>query len=493
MKFILYTLALFLSSAAHAQILDWAFSTGYPSSTHVAALRQDMAGNIFLATNHDSSGAMLSSTIERRDEFQNVMWSQTFTGLNKITDMEMNSFGHPLICGWFIGDFIFGNDTLHSTPDASAFLVELDSSGHNIWTRIFNPIPGSDFKPVDMHIDNFDNIYLTATYSGLSPGFTSFHKLDMWGLPLQDEFNMSSDIRSFSHIIADDNGNVYLSGTCSNQAQFDSLTAPIGSYQNFLVMYDSQFNAQWLITRPYITFDDNNALSYDGLHLYWSFIEANSNADTIKLVKTDLNGQILLDKVGPLAGIFFPGITFTTDAQGNGLFVANIFSRLFLYRFDNQFNQLWNDTLYTSASGFPIDISLACYDSSFYISSKYYNDSLFVGPVLLLNPNAANFGSDLFVARWINDPTLGIKRPSFTTSFSAFPNPTNGIVRLTLKKTEGLLIVRNVLGAIVQNYSISDDREHVIDLSELNNGFYFIQFLEVDGTVLNSEKILLIK
>ncbi len=478
MKKIFYTCILLLTALqSFSQSFEWAYTTGYSNFNYVSSIKRDHVGDIYLASYKDSAGIILNTRIEKRNSSNAVLWNIDFQGGAVIRDIEINSQNHAVFAGSFSGELIAGQDTLRSPLIHSAFLIETFENGSYFWAVTFNPA-NDDFSPTDIFIDAADNIYLAAELAGsTSHGFCSFHKLDLWGVPMQDEFNDNTEVRTFTHIIADNAGNVYLSGTCGNFATFDSLVSdPSFSYQNFLVKYDSSFKAQWLITRSYITFDHNNGLGTDGQSLYWTFLEASSSADSIKLVKSDLNGQILIDQPGPLVGSFFPYINSGTDPGGNTLLTAAAFNKIYLYRYDNQFNLQWEDSLLAQVSGFAPLIQSACYDSSFYIGSRFYADSLYVGSILLTNSNATAFNAEVFFAKWSFQNNVSVLSPPGNMQLNVYPNPASKKINFYYPENKkATLTVKDLFGRSCYDRNIQFAGEYEIVLDGIKPGIYFVQ------------------
>jgi hypothetical protein len=492
---LIHAFILTISFQITAQSWQWAFTTGTIPRSQAVDLKQDQAGNFYLATFSDSASTRISTQFEKRNINQQVEWQKQITGNATITDLEINAANHAVITGYFLGSItIDGNNlTSFSPTEYSGFIFETDQLGVVQWVHDLNPVSG-DFKTNDLFISADGTMYLTSEVSG-SFGFCAFHKLDAQGNIVKNEFNNNFEDRTFSHILADDAGNVYLSGTCGNGATFDSINAdPLFSYQNFLVKYDSAFKAQWLAVREYITFDDNNGLSTDGQNLYWAFNNFTSGMDTIKIIKCDHDGQILNSIDGPLSNSFFPSIDFTVDRFGNGVLAANTFVRIFLFRYDNALNLTWQDTILTGTSGFPFNHGLSCYDSSFYLAAYYFSDTLMIDNFTLLNPNAAtNYPTDIFVAKWEYQSPVAISTiEEDNTSIITFPNPVKNELNIKISgfKKDALIKITDVMGNVV--YS-----EHIITsdlkIQNLNfcKGVYFVVMSDEKNNLITKKIVVM--
>ncbi len=481
-KLLVHVFILTISFQISAQSWQWAFTTGITPRSQSVAIKQDHINNFYVASFTDSVATRKSTQFEKRNVTQQIVWQKQIDGNATITDLEINAANDAVVVGYFSGTISIDGIVLtsFSPSDNSAFIFETNESGTIQWVHDLNPV-GGDFRTNDLYIASDGNMYLTSQVSG-SFGFCAFHKLNSQGNIIKNEFNNNFENRTFSHIIADDSGNVYLNGTCGNGATFDTINAnPAFSYQNFLVKYDSTFKAQWIITHEYITFDDDNGLSTDGQNLYWAFNDFILSIDTVRIIKCDHNGQVLNTINGPLDNAFFPAISYEADRFGNSVLVFNIYTRLYFYRYDNAFNITWQDTILTSTSGFPFNHGLSCYDSSFYFSSYYLNDTLMFDNFMLLNSNiGSNYPSDIFIAKWSSQTATAISHTEENNnSMILFPNPVRDELNIeNLKLTNQPVIkIFDAIGNVVYSGSATSSSLK-IQTSNFCSGIYFVVIMD---------------
>jgi hypothetical protein len=474
---LLVTLNMLFVYLSFAQDFQWAYTASLPLRSHTVAIKESPNKHYCLAVYTDSA-TYRKSTLFCNNSSQQLLWSKSFSGYVTISDVEVASDNSIIVVGSFKDSILVGPNWLYANPGfEEGFIVKYDENGSLQWSNLLNPFSDS-FIPTDLYIANDTLFYLTARHDGASASFCSFHRLNSNGVIDKSEVGGNIDVRSFTNIVTDTNGNVYLSGTCGSSAVFDSLHADINfSYQNYLVKYDSDFNAQWILCKQYITFDDNNKLNCVGNNLYWVFDDfSNLSGDTVKILKVNFSGQILASQNGQVSTAFFPGVAFDMDSQGNSILIEEAFVRLFITRFDSAFNVIWSDTVLTGASGFAQEIGLSCYDSCFYLSSLYYSDTLALGNLTIMNPNTTqNSPSDLFVTRWGYPAITSVAQIQNSNNLKIFPNPVDDKLQFNLNGEMAAydLQIVDISGRVVfWKQNMADKFLHVASLSP---GLYLLK------------------
>jgi PKD repeat protein len=70
--------------------------------------------------------------------------------------------------------------------------------------------------------------------------------------------------------------------------------------------------------------------------------------------------------------------------------------------------------------------------------------------------------------------SVGIKN-LFANNLKLFPNPTQGVVNVVLpNNSDAIIEITNTIGSIVYTEKVKNETQHKLNLSELNNGVYFI-------------------
>lgn len=478
-----FILILLIAGDATSQGYEWALTANKQFRPYAVAIREDHFGNLFLASITDTLNHRMYSEIELRDSHQQIVWQKRITGNISLADMEITDNNHAIVVGYFQDSISIDNFNFNNNSGANTGLIfEMDNTGSVIWVHEINPVNG-EFKPLDLFLSKNGLMYLTSDLNGGGSGSCAFHKLDNQGNIVQNKFpTFSSGIRTISHIIADTLGNIFVSGTCSSFATFDTISSnPDFAYQNFLVKYNNSFIAEWFVSKNYITFDNNNKLGTDGQQMLWAYNEMpDVNGDTVKVSKVEWNGTISSSFIGPLALSFFPGIDFSVDSSGNSILALEVFSRIFLYRFDPSFNLIWEDTLLTSNSGSPHYSGLIAYDSSFYLAAAYSTDSLVLDNFLLVNPNLLSLSaSDLFICKWgYNQISTEIPSTEFSDGFTLYPNPTMNHLYFRNSQSKQIefddISIHDNSGR--QLMHIHHPSTDYIDISDLKSGIYLLRY-----------------
>jgi hypothetical protein len=176
--------------------------------------------------------------------------------------------------------------------------------------------------------------------------------------------------------------------------------------------------------------------------------------------------------------------------------MADVFSRVYLFRYDQDFNIVWRDSIKTNSGGFSLYNGLSCYDSSFYISSMYFGDSLKIGQFDLLNPNAAaNYPSDIFTAKCGYQSTLSVDNISdYEHSILIYPNPAANELKIEtgITSADAKINIFNTLGEMVYNGLVTSMITS-LNTSQLPEGVYFIRLLNDTDKSIAQKKFLIIR
>ena len=320
----------------------------------------------------------------------------------------------------------------------------------------------------------------------------------------QEQFWIGTD---FGAQVADNN---------SSWITYDNTNGLVG---NQVKSIDEDENGGiWIGTSQGVSyFDGNSWISYSSPDLHWSGVNATA---------FDSNGDKWF--ASPLGGVtHFDGTTFTVYDTSNGLLSQNVTALLI----DNQDNK-WIGTgsgmsvLNASNTSFTqhtrmyimpppdtlnpvVDIAMDSYGR---IWAAIYVGYLAEGGVAMWNgnqwedfhvsdglvgPNVRGLSIDSEDNVWVATST-GVSKISFIPSslnsvsnynVEVFPNPSSGIITVSVDENLKNIEVYNVLGSLIHSEKIHFQNEISINLSHLSSGIYHL-VLRNENLVLNQKIII---
>ena len=208
------------------------------SAPNGSILTIDSAGNTYVAG--EAPVGFFDIQTAKYDSNGNQVWSATFDGgsVDQPTAIAVDSIGNTIMAG------ISGSP---SCVRSCIVVIKYDSSGNQLWSRLFNFGPGSTPNiATDLAVDSLDNIYVTG--AGSTPG-----AIDMITLKYDSNGNLQW-VRSI------DNGGVD-AGTALALAPGDEIlvtgrTRTATAADFVTIKYDSAGNTLWQASYDGIGRDD---------------------------------------------------------------------------------------------------------------------------------------------------------------------------------------------------------------------------------------------
>lgn len=221
-----------------------------------SAILTDQVGNVFIGGtyhgvgdfdpgssvfNIGTSSAAACVFVTKLDINGNLVWVRTTEGGSFTPDIAMvlDNSGNVYVTGGFVGITDFdpgpGTYTLTSTSIVSTniFIFRFNSTGNFNWAKMMNGGPGFG---ASITTDNGGNIYSTGKFAGtvdFDPGagtaelvYTGtadiyISKLSTAGIYLGSKMLGGNSESEGTGIVADANGNIYITGTFSSTVDFD--------------------------------------------------------------------------------------------------------------------------------------------------------------------------------------------------------------------------------------------------------------------------------
>jgi hypothetical protein len=536
-----------------SQTFSWAKDEGAAGYDYGMGLTTDNAGNIYMAGKYEQCAVFSGSTINCAANYNHDIYLAKYSPAGSLTWIRtaggtLGDYAHAVACdgnnnvviaGEIEGtstDVItfFGSTvTLNPVYDNDFMLAKYDLNGTLQWALREGGY-GSE-KAEGVCLDNSGNIYScghflqpitwngTTTTNGAGQEDCFIVKYDpngnfQWvrtiGGPGRDEVK---------GVVCDAAGNVYATGYYQDNCVFGTTTYSTNANSTyldiFLVKYDPNGNLVWVRTAGGLYDDaawsiamDNAGLIYvsgefnASMYFGTTQVVTNGNADVF-VACYDQNGNSIWAKGagGPLqdrargigtdgSNIFITGQFGISAAFGSTNLVAADSSDVF-------FASLSNSGTFLSASsvGGPADAPETLgFESGQDICAEASGNVYACGALL----NGGTFGSipfsgygktDAFLAK-INQ-MVGINTITNThqKNIHVYPNPSNGnfIIDFDEQVTAKYeLKVINCLGQTVDTKTNKGTSKTTMDLSDLENGVYFIEIRNDDKTI-STKKIII--
>lgn len=424
--------------------------------------------------------------IERRDTATLALVdSMTITGTTSILETENDAAGNLYLLGYANKTIKLGNDTVAA---GKHFLVKINAGLQTVWVN--DTIKGDMFAVSP----DATKIYVAGEHSGFS-GDLSIYKLNASGIISQTK--VLYDIGYIGDLTANDNGEVFFSGSCSGQtAQLDTVDASHNySYDLYYGKLSNDLTAEWIkimedftCPQPWLDIDANgNVLMYSTLNKSNTLGGFTLNAATGK--------EFIFASTTPAGVVNFandaPGATHSTKTLvGNGRGMAtmgNTAAIMILHGGNNDtinwsnnvqtISNIWGGQTeileYDISTGTPIMASYAPFNIYYYYRDIMYLDN---GDILITNGTGTD---SIMQITKLRAPSTNTVRTISRTTLKVYPNPSSGIVHFSQAISGGIY---NIVGKRLGNINNSS----TIDISALPSGIYYIK--TTDGSSIKLQK-----
>ena len=308
--------------------------------------------------------------LAKYDSVGNVIWAKSIIGTGVLgTSLAFSSNDDIYLIGEFRDSANFGDTTIYSSSynwQTEIFFAKYATNGDLIWVKRTNPpsIGNNDHEPVEIDIDNFDNIYITGRFQG-SASFDTINvtamggrdiflaKLDtsgsvVWVEQIWDNYTNSL----VSDMEIDPSGHIYLTGQFQYKIVFNGYTH-WGS--NNMEVYILKFNPNGMYS--------------------WITTGTGPNNNIANAIAVDDNYNIYI------AGKFTNTLTFGTLSQtGTGTYEDH-----FITKFDSAGVSQWHNKITHSYQFEITDITNDPWGNC--LLSGFMTDTLNLGADTIISPN----------------------------------------------------------------------------------------------------------
>ncbi len=509
---------LFISLNIQAQNFTLAKKYGGIGADAAEKICADNNGNIYITGTFEntaqfgncsiSSSGLTDIFIAKLDSLGNCVWLKkggSSANKDESNDIAIDSHGNVFITGKLRGTAIF--DGISVTGDG-IYIAKYNNNGAIQWVKRAD----GDYSN-SIGIDSNDNCIITGIFSG-SAFFGSTLLISSLGGSSSEMFvcklnNNGSFLWTIKAICAysmtandltiDSQNNIYITGAIEHTATFGSttLTLPLGEIYNiFVTKLDSSGNYIWAnkaggklenfaysigldaIGNIFISgyFDDTvhfnnvNIVSYGGRDIFvakldnsgnwlWAQHAGSTNYDESYALTIDNSGNALLTGYFQTQAIF--GNTNISTSSGAGD------KTVFIASYANNGNLNWVTANKDTSNYYVLRGNGICAkNNTIYVTGWFAGTPKFGATYLTANT------MDAYVLK-INNSLTGIQENMASTSFSIFPNPSNGLFEIKgLIPERQKMKVIDVAGKQIVNQILESSNK--IDLSNLKNGFYFM-------------------
>lgn len=526
-----------LSTNSFGQTFQWAKQIGGVGWDEGTSIKTDQNNNVYIVglfigtVDFDPGIGVFNLTsvgeqdacICKLDAAGNFIWAKQYgdsAAINEKSSLGIDHLGNLYITNSFLGtvDFDPGAGSFNLTSqgsDRNIFIQKLDANGNFIWAKQIG-VPIVSESPTPAHsnaiaIDAGGNIYLTGYFDGTAdfdpdPTFTFsmtsqlgatdifICKLDTDGnFVWAKQFTGTQALGGVGHGIAvDGSGNVYSTGAIGGKIDFDPgqstfyLTTSVSAQTEiYISKLDPLGNFVWAKAMgpgegSSITIDENNNIYSSGWAPsgYIPVINKHDSAGNLLWAKQlgGLNGKsIALDNFG---NVYTTGGCFGTNDFDPGPGVFNLTggnSDSFISKLDSLGNFVWAGLLTGTnqvwANSLAIDMNNNLYTTGYFNGIADFDPSSSI-----FNLTSPAIGYDIFINKLGANVVFGLEQNSFEEDMEIYPNPTerNLIVEFD-REHDGLnIVLRNILGQVINTSLISTNKRIEIQINE-ENGIYLLE------------------
>jgi hypothetical protein len=564
-KSILLILTALSATGIFAQSPSWKWAkaiigTTIPSQVQNGkSIATDAAGNFYITGTFQGPGIVFGNItltgsgffIAKYDSLGNVIWAKTENGTARAegTGICTDPAGNVYVTGKFRDLVKFDSIELKTVNGERLFIVKYNSSnGKAIWAKAPPPKPNTlavnDSYGTSINTDARGNVYVTGSYqnsicfddvtlinSDSTPGRheNMFHvKYTNSGEVIWAKTSQSKGKCIGNGIVADANGNSYVTGSFSYQVTFGTISLT-GSNRNesaFILKYDQTGNELWAKSSgQYPSSGNGKGISKDGndnVYLTGDFDSPilNFGNDTITnttqgfdmrdifIAKLNSAGDVLwLKSAG--SELFDEARNISTDKDGNsyitGYFNAamaldnvHVYSEGgrdgFIAKYTDSGKALWAKKIGGAMTEYSNDISVNA-NGNVYVIGTFISPYLDFDNIKL--PNADKWGSgnseDIFIARIDGNGKIGIKEKNKKQFYlTAYPNPFNMNTTIKFNATikNGEFKIYTLCGKLVKQLTQVYGDQLKIERENLAPGMY-IYHLAADDTDFGTGKLII--
>ncbi len=447
----------------------WAKSSKSTELDNIRCLDTDASGNLLIAGSFSSdslifdsdtlyAGTNTDALIMKYDTFGNNIWTKEIDGAGGLS-VSSDRIGNVFVLIGTASPYIIIGPDIYYNDYALSVNIKYDSSGNLLWSRAATST--CSFGMERNAVDSVGNNYVVGS-GYLAP--VIFDTISTFNPSSIDGFLAKYDsagnilwLRQFSansfdyavDVVVDAIGDVYVAGYYNSSAlafmggtpYFGTNIYNAGSYDNYIVKYNSLGNFQWSKSIGGSGSDFPMGIATDGVNIF--VCGTNGSSSTV---------------YGP----------FTLTGTGN--------DKVFVAKMNAIGSYLWVQQAVSSINGMsggPI-----CSDNfgNQYIGGSYTYNAIFGATTLVAGTPVENYIAQIPVPI----PTQTDQRPLLNKNFNLFPNPSNSSSAIFYELTdeeEVTIEIYNELGEVVKiiaKNEIQSVGEHSYSFTPNKLGIYLV-------------------
>lgn len=459
----------------------------------------DNLGNVYCVgfrDNQFNNGAVYGHLFYRKYNTNGILiFDKTISGKVRVINLTSDSVGNVYFVGAYRNTITFDNGagTTNAGTTEIPIVVKFDSNGTFLWNQnISNFGAFNHFSAIATDANN--NVYI---------GIDDFNNSKIIKLSGADSTTLMTidqlNVQIISSLSIDSLGNIFAAGSCGTpNSVFAGISQPTSlDYSVYAVKYNPNGNHQWTkfvqdtsCRNPQICAATPTDIYFSstltGAYAFGSFITtlgpSSGSSDDIFISKLSIGGNFVW--VREVAGTGKASVGrnnfLRADASGNVYLVGT-----------TRATTVWNPTITTTVTGFGDDALILKYNSigDLLMAKKFGGQSsdkcdsvaldnsgnIYVAGItsgaVTFDAISNSVGTNVpFIAKI--GSILGINSIDSDTTV-LHPNPAqNELFVSNINHNKGFIY--NTLGQKMKNFEIKNTSS--IDISDLSNGIYFIQF-----------------
>ncbi len=403
----------------------------------------------------------------------NLVWAQNLTTAANghyidYNALEVSAQGRVFLGGSYNqSNLSFGNVSVANSDGSGNsydfFVVEFNGDGDAVWSRS-NGTPNHNDFPVALSLNTAGELYAGTSYQDtgvvMYGGQVKIYKYNNNGDVVWNATGNSNNGVSLGDITNDNNGNLYIAGGYSGNAQFGNVTLNEDNGGSYVVKYDHLGNIAWIKTSK--TSESDISVFVTGIG-----VDQSGNVS--------IGGSYVYSFLSPVSSITFDSTMLTM--QGN--------RDAFLAQYNSSGKMLNAQNISGTLSEFSSGLNVAP-NGNVYYSGSFYSPSVTLDSVTLTNaPDGGNYYGKFFIAKYSENQVSGIGGRNNDLVLNLYPNPSNGI--FTIEASTGIKAVKitDQLGRQLYSRSFTHAvQQYQADISFLAKGQYRVQVYTDKGYVV---------